>query len=238
MQPPPRPSGLFGPSPTILIGALARAYCWISDQVYLRFAWGFDLLTGVLTLGRFARWRRSARAYLPDDQVLDLGCGTGRFLREWPVAARRLVGIDRSAGMATAFRQQARRHPHPAQMVRADATRLPFRDGSFKAALSTFPTRFLLEPAVLREAARVVRCEDERSGRLVVVGLYLTTRAPWLQRIFDALYGAPTTVRQAQVVERAAIAGLSVSNGVPTEGLIRPTLHLAQRSQEAEHGVG
>lgn len=235
MQPPSRPSGRFRATRATLGGTLAQAYCWISDQVYLRFAWGFDLLTGVLTLGRFARWRRSARAYLPDDQVLDLGCGTGRFLREWPIAARRLIGVDHSAGMAAAFQDQGRRRIHPALMVRADAERLPFRDGSFKAVSSTFPTRFLLEPAVLREAARVVRCEDERSGRLVVVGLYLTARAPWLQRVLAALYGAPATMLQAQVVERAAAAGLTVSNVAPPDGLIRPTLHLVQRISEAGH---
>ncbi len=75
-------------------------------------------------------------ALRPGDRVLDLFTGTGAMLR---ALARRtgetglVVGIDFSGGMLAQARRKITDKGAVA-LIRADAERLPFRDGSFHAA--------------------------------------------------------------------------------------------------------
>jgi ubiquinone/menaquinone biosynthesis C-methylase UbiE len=112
-----------------------------------------------------------ALAQEPCPRVLDVGCGTGRLAERLADAggARSVVGIDFSAGMLA----HAAERIAPLQaltnvatsLVRGDATRLPFADGSFDAAVSTeafhwFPD----QDAALRDLRRVLR----PNGRLLL----------------------------------------------------------------------
>ncbi len=99
-------------------------------------------------------------------RVLDVGCGTGRLVERLVDAGGpdRVVGCDFSAGM---LREAAARLQGSAgaTLVQGDATRLPFRDGVFDAAVSTeafhwFPD----QAAALRELRRVLR----PGGRLLL----------------------------------------------------------------------
>ncbi|SDW75284.1 Methyltransferase domain-containing protein [Amycolatopsis xylanica] len=82
---------------------------------------------------------------------LEIGCGTGvhaAVVRELGWAP---VGVDLSSGM---LRHARGRLP----IARADAGRLPFRDGSVPAVVAVMVHTDMPEyPAVLREAARVLR---------------------------------------------------------------------------------
>ena len=68
--------------------------------------------------------------------VVDLGCGTGqltqRLARRFPDAD--VVGVDYSSGMLD---EAAIRVAHTAELVRADATELPFRSGSADIVVCT-----------------------------------------------------------------------------------------------------
>jgi SAM-dependent methyltransferase len=84
--------------------------------------------------------------------VLEVGCGTGLILSRLEGVAGRLTGADLSPGMLS--RASARGHA----VVRADATRLPFADGTFDAVVSFKVLAHV--PAVrsaLAEMARVLR---------------------------------------------------------------------------------
>jgi len=89
-------------------------------------------------------------AGLAGGRVLDLGAGTGVAGRAALAAGARLVvSADLALGMLR--RCGARGHP-----VAADATALPFRDGSFDLVLAAFCLGHLSRPAAaLREARRV-----------------------------------------------------------------------------------
>ena len=90
-------------------------------------------------------------------EVLEVGCGTGRLLAQ--VAAPRRIGIDVSRGM---LRHAAARG---LAVARADAHALPFGDGKFDAVLAGKGVFRYLEPArAFGECARVLR----PGGRLVV----------------------------------------------------------------------
>lgn len=225
-----------GLASTVLDG-VRRVYCWVSDRVYRDFAWAFEPLTTTLTLGWMPRWRRAAARSLPPSDILDLGCGTGALLKELGPSrpGRRLVGIDLSPTMTIVAR---RRNPSSTIMIiRADVRSLPFRDGSFGGAATTFPTRAVLDPSALKEAARVLRPTrvDGPPGRLVVLGIYLHSSQRRMQRLIDRLYGAPVAALHREFIARLRAIGFVPDSPRLPADLIEPTLDvLDQRGPDFE----
>jgi SAM-dependent methyltransferase len=100
-------------------------------------------------------------------RCLDLGCGTGIA---FPVLARlgwSIVGVDTSADQLAVARPHA--DSVGAQLIVADASRLPFEAESFDAVISLLThTDFDDLRVAFREAARVLR----PGGRFVYVGIH------------------------------------------------------------------
>jgi len=87
-------------------------------------------------------------------RCLDVGCGTGIFLPKLGALGWEPVGLDESAGML----RRARERALDTELVQADATAMPFDDGSFDAAVSMWTHTDLDDfPASLREVARVLK---------------------------------------------------------------------------------
>jgi ubiquinone/menaquinone biosynthesis C-methylase UbiE len=89
-------------------------------------------------------------------RVLDVGCGDGRHIVE---AARRgcfAVGVDYDAGELRKAR--GRFGAHLVDLIAADASRLPFRDGAFDAVICTETLEHLGDDVgAIGEIARVLR---------------------------------------------------------------------------------
>jgi SAM-dependent methyltransferase len=93
---------------------------------------------------------------------LDICCGTGAHAPALAGQGRTPVGVDLSGGQ---LRHAVGRLP----VARADATALPFADGSLPAAVCVLAHTDLPDyAAVLREAARVLR----PGGRFVHLGVH------------------------------------------------------------------
>jgi len=93
---------------------------------------------------------------LPDGskRILDLGCGTGMFLKELSTRAKFVVGVDASLEMLKVAKSRA----EEVALVQADADALPFADGSFDAVVSVTLLQNMPDPAVtVRELVRVLR---------------------------------------------------------------------------------
>jgi demethylmenaquinone methyltransferase / 2-methoxy-6-polyprenyl-1,4-benzoquinol methylase len=124
------------------------------EEMFDRIAPRYELVNRLMTLGLDAGWRRRAVRELrlaPGAHVVDLGCGTGDLCRVLERSALSAVGIDMAAGML------AKAHTS-APLVRADALRLPLRDGSVDGAISGFALRNVVDiAACFQEAARVIR---------------------------------------------------------------------------------
>ncbi|MEL6860658.1 MAG: class I SAM-dependent methyltransferase [Pseudomonadota bacterium] len=97
----------------------------------------------------------------PQAKVLDLACGTGRFMAQTLRAMPKLdlTGLDLSPPYAEAARAAVKRWPN-ADVVEGMAEALPFEDESFDHLISIYlfhelPPR--VRPKVIAEAARVLK---------------------------------------------------------------------------------
>ena len=88
-----------------------------------------------------------------NERVLDIGCGTGRFLP--PFSKAQVFGLDFSVNML----ERAREIAH---VVRGDAEYLPFKDSSFDKCHSAGLLAVYRSKRILEEAGRVTR----KGGRL------------------------------------------------------------------------
>ena len=89
----------------------------------------------------------------PDDELLDIGCGSGAFLAAKARGTRRVVGLDPSRTMLRAAERRlaGRLKKGTARLVTGSAAELPFNDGEFSAVTAIFAP---VDPA---EAFRVLR---------------------------------------------------------------------------------
>jgi demethylmenaquinone methyltransferase/2-methoxy-6-polyprenyl-1,4-benzoquinol methylase len=142
----------------------------------------YDTLNRVLSLGIDQSWRRKAVARLGDvrgERVLDACAGT-LDLAQIAVAegGARVVAADFSQAMLLRGR-----HKTIADVIRADAMRLPFADATFAGALCGFGLRNLPDArAGLAELRRVLR----PGATLVVLEFFRPRRA--FTRVVQALY--------------------------------------------------
>ena len=90
--------------------------------LYHRFAWAFDLVVPDASARRVRRLAALLRAYgvRPPARILDAGCGTGNYAREFARRGYQVVGVDASPRLLAAAR--AKRAPRRARptFVRAD----------------------------------------------------------------------------------------------------------------------
>lgn len=141
--------------------------------LYNECAWTYDLVAWTVSLGQWTAWGRTAIPHLQGERVLELAHGPGHLLVAMAERGLAPVGFDLSQHMGRLARLRLRRaklavRPGSRQavpLVQARAQVLPFDDGCMDSVVATFPTEFILDPATLREVARVLR----PGGRLVVV---------------------------------------------------------------------
>jgi len=161
----------------------------VVEEMFDRIAPRYDLLNRMLTFRMDVGWRRTAVRELqlaPGSVVLDLACGTGDLCRTLQDAGHHAIGVDFSAGMLRSARTDA-------PLVRADATRLPFADGSIDAVTCGFALRNFVDlAAVFAECARVVRPQ----GRIALLDVGEPTSAParavrriWFRRVVPFVGG-------------------------------------------------
>lgn len=132
---------------------------------------------------------RRAYALRRDDDVLDIGCGTGQSTREAAriAVAGSAVGIDFSAQMIDRAREITEAEGlDNVTFVHADAQVHPFPPARFDIAISRFGTMFFPDPvAAFTNIARALRS----AGRLVMMVWQKHEQNEWSVAIEHSLAG-------------------------------------------------
>ncbi|MFI5557884.1 class I SAM-dependent methyltransferase [Amycolatopsis japonica] len=103
----------------------------------------------------------------PGEDVLDMGCGTGRFTVPLAESGANVTGLDLSAGMLAVARGKLEERGLRAELREGDMAALPFPDGSFDTVSSMLALMHIPiadRQAVFREVSRVLK----PGGRMVL----------------------------------------------------------------------
>jgi len=104
---------------------------------------------------------------MSDDEVLDVGCGTGLLFDYIADKARMIVALDVSKRTLLEAKRRAKRFKN-VELLLADADNLPLRDKQFTRTFVLTVIQNLPDPVeMLNEAKRVVR----NGGVFIVTGL-------------------------------------------------------------------
>ncbi len=110
-----------------------------------------------------------------DEEILDVGCGTGIFTLDFLAAGSVVTGLELSLPMLR--RAGAKAASRPFRMVQGDMRQLPFANCSFDKTLSVTAIEFLEDASgAISEMFRVTR----PGGRIVVASL--NSLSPWAAR--------------------------------------------------------
>jgi len=153
----------------LVLGRTVDSKKWIRSQLAVPRGPGGWLFA--LTMPMFHKVLYSPAAEFlqlrPDDDLVEVACGSGVFLKEHAAHVKRIAGLDMSDIQVGLARRRLRHQisAGTAEIVRGDAVALPWEDNRFTAATCLGTLEFLSDPvAALREMKRVL----QPGGRIVV----------------------------------------------------------------------
>jgi ubiquinone/menaquinone biosynthesis C-methylase UbiE len=172
----------------------------------------------------------------PDDLVLDVAAGTGHVARRFAPDVRAVVAVDATGAMLEQGWIEAKRAAlRNVVFMQADASALPFMDGSFDVVVSRFAVHHFEDPAVqIGEMRRVLR----PGGRLAVADLIsdpdpaIAERQNDLERLRD-----PSHTRMLPLDELAELVGGTDVEFRDVERSLEPWLAQTHTSKRATNQI-
>jgi ubiquinone/menaquinone biosynthesis C-methylase UbiE len=146
--------------------------------LYHQFAWTYDWVASVVSLGDWQLWVNSVLRYIEGSKILEIGFGPGHLHLSLHQKYISVVGIDESPQMLNITQRRINQSGYTPNLVRGNATILPFSDGYFNQVVMTFPADFIFNQQTLTEIYRVLA----DGGKAIILPLaWITGRTP-LQR--------------------------------------------------------
>ena len=135
------------------------------NLLYHQFAWTYDWVADIVSLGRWKSWVYIPIPYLEGSKVLELGCGPGHLQL---ALSRKLIssyGLDSSEEMVHIAANRLSNEYQPVNIIRARSQHIPFPECSFDKVVATFPSEYLFDSESLSQAWRVLK----DSGELIIL---------------------------------------------------------------------
>lgn len=152
--------------------------------LYNELAWAYDGVSWLVSLGAWGAWRRAALPFVRGGRVLEIAHGPGHLLLALARAGYDTVGLDLSPFMGRQAQRRLQGQGVVVPLVQGRVQQLPFVAGSFASVVSTFPTDFLFEWAVLTAVYHSLA----PNGTFVIVPEGHLTGSGWLPQAIGWLF--------------------------------------------------
>lgn len=146
------------------------------NLLYHQFAWTYDWVAKLVSLGRWKSWVNSVLPYLENSKVLELGCGPGHL--QFALSQEKIssFGIDSSREMAQLAADRLSRNSQPVNIIHGKSQNLPFPDHSFNKVVATFPSDYISDKETLSQAWRVL---DDPGELIILPAAWITGKSWW-----------------------------------------------------------
>ena len=152
--------------------------------LYNQFAWTYDWVACIVSLGRWNDWILTVIPFLQGDPILEIGHGTGHLQLALLESGRAVFGLDSSSSMGKITSRRLRETNRQSTLIKGKASNIPFPDDCFASIVATFPSEYIANQQTLEESWRVLQ-ED---GQLVILPYAWITGDRWLEKLAGWLF--------------------------------------------------
>jgi len=137
---------------------LSRFMRFFFHHFYHSFAWTYDFVAAVVSIGRWNDWTQTITPFVQGTKILEIGPGPGHLQRLLLDQGLSTVGVDESSQMIRLARHHLEKADYQTiNLARGLAQALPFPGAKFDSVISTFPSEYISDDKTLSEIHRVLR---------------------------------------------------------------------------------
>lgn len=165
---------------------------------YHNFAWTYDFVASIVSIGRWDEWVQSVIPFIHGDKILEIGHGPGHLQELLYNNNRLAVGLDESLQMGKITKRRLLKAGHSRyKLSRGRGENLPFAADTFDTIVSTFPTEYIFDELTLTEIHRVLHEEGQiviLPAAWIVGQSFFDLGAAWLFRITGQVPAFPQAI--------------------------------------------
>lgn len=152
--------------------------------LYHDFAWTYDWVAAIVSLGRWKTWIMCVLPYLDNSIILELGSGPGHLQAAMAKKGISAFGLDASKQMARMARSRLTKNSFSANISLGRAQNLPFANSKFDKVIATFPSEYITDSKTLNHCWRVLK----EHGELLILPVAWITGNSWWDKLASSLF--------------------------------------------------
>jgi len=123
---------------------ISRFMRFFFHHFYHSFAWSYDFVAAVVSIGRWNDWTRTIIPFIQGTNILEIGPGPGYLQRILSNRGLSIFGLDESLQMIRLAKNRLEKADYKTiNLARGLAQTLPFPDAKFDSVISTFPSEYI-----------------------------------------------------------------------------------------------